>query len=244
MNSICIATYNGEKYIHQQLSSILSQINIDDEVIISDDNSTDNTIQIINSINDPRIKLINGGFHNFTFNFENAIKQAKGEYIFLADQDDVWLPNKYTTTINALKHYDLVCSNAIITDQNLNHIHPSFFQYYNSGSGKLKNIIKCTYCGACMAFNKKILNAIQPFPNTSIFGHDLWIGLVAESIGKILFLETPLILYRRHDTSLTSISNNFFTRSKRPLFTKIKSRISIIYHLTKFNIKYHLCKKL
>jgi glycosyltransferase involved in cell wall biosynthesis len=244
MNSICIATYNGEKYIHEQLSSILSQINIDDEVIISDDNSTDNTIQIINSINDPRIKLINGGFHNFTFNFENAIKQAKGEYIFLADQDDVWLPNKYKTTLNALKTYDLVCSNAIITDQNLNHIHPSFFQYYNSGSGKLKNIIKCTYCGACMAFNKKILHAIQPFPNTSIFGHDLWIGLVAESIGKVLFLETPLIRYRRHDNSLTTISNNFLTRSKRPLAIKLKSRISIIYHLIKFNIKHYLCKNL
>ena len=243
MNSICIATYNGEKYLHEQLSSILSQINIDDEVIISDDNSTDNTIQIINSINDPRIKLINGGFHNFTFNFENAIKQAKGEYIFLADQDDVWLPNKYTTTINTLKHYDLVCSNAIITDQNLNQIHPSFFQYYNSGSGKLKNIIKCTYCGACMAFNKKILHAIQPFPNTSIFGHDLWIGLVAESIGKVLFLETPLILYRRHNDSLTTISNNFLTRSKRPLLIKIKSRISIIYHLFKFSINHNLCKK-
>jgi glycosyltransferase involved in cell wall biosynthesis len=85
MNSICIATYNGEKYLHEQLSSILSQINIDDEVIISDDNSTDNTIQIINNINDPRIKLINGGFHNFTFNFENAIKQAKGEYIFFLE---------------------------------------------------------------------------------------------------------------------------------------------------------------
>ena len=244
MNSICIATYNGEKYIHEQLSSILSQINIDDEVIISDDNSTDNTIQIINSINDPRIKLINGGFHNFTFNFENAIKQAKGEYIFLADQDDVWLPNKYTTTLNALKTYDLICSDAIVVDQQLTPIHQSFFKYYNSGKGILKNIIKCSYCGACMAFNKKILNAIQPFPTTSIFGQDLWTGLVAESIGKILFLETPLILYRRHDKSLTTISNNFLTRSKRPLVIKLKSRISIIYHLIKFNIKHHLCKNL
>ena len=244
MNSICIATYNGEKYIKEQLTSILSQINIDDEVIISDDGSMDKTIEIINNINDSRIKLIKGDFHNFTFNFENAIKQAKCEYIFLADQDDVWLPNKYTTMLNALKKYDLVCSDAIITDQNLNHIPPSFFKYYNSGGGKLKNIIKCTYCGACMAFNHKILQAIQPFPNTSIFGHDLWIGLVAESIGNICFLETPLILYRRHNNSLTTISNNFLTRSKRPFYIKIKSRISIIYHLIKFNTKHYLCKNL
>ena len=243
MNSICIATYNGEKYIKEQLTSILSQINIDDEVIISDDNSTDRTLDIIKSLNDSRIKLIKGKFHNFTFNFENAIKQAKGEYIFLADQDDVWLPVKYATMLNTLKKYDLVCSNAIITDQNLNPIHTSFFQYYKSGCGKLKNIIKCTYCGACMAFNHKILQAIQPFPNTSIFGHDLWIGLVAESIGKVYFLDTPLILYRRHKDSLTTISNNFLTRSKRPLWIKIKSRLSIIYYLTKLNIKHYLCKK-
>lgn len=243
MNSICIATYNGEKYIHEQLTSILSQINIDDEVIISDDNSTDNTIQIINNINDPRIKIIQGGFHNFTFNFENAIKHAKGEYIFLSDQDDIWLPNKYSTTLNYLKDYDLICSDAIITDQHLTPIHQSFFEYYNSGKGLLKNIIKCSYCGACIAFNKKILHAIQPFPNTTIFGHDLWIGLVAEIIGKVCFLNTPLILYRRHDSSLTSISNNFLTRSKRPLFIKIKSRLSIIYHLLKFKIQYYTCKK-
>ena len=243
MNSICIATYNGEKYIKEQLTSILSQINIDDEVIISDDNSTDKTTEIIKSLNDSRIKLIKGDFHNFTFNFENAIKQAKGEYIFLADQDDVWLPNKYTTMLNALKKYDLVCSNAIITDQNLTPIHTSFFQYYNSGCGKLKNIIKCTYCGACMAFSHKILQAIQPFPNTSIFGHDLWIGLVAESIGKVHFLDTPLILYRRHEDSLTTISNNFLTRSKRPLWIKIKSRISITYYIIQLNIKHYLCKK-
>ena len=243
MNSVCIATYNGEKYIYDQLSSILSQINIDDEVIISDDNSTDNTIQIINNINDPRIKLIKGGFRNFTFNFENAIKHAKGEYIFLSDQDDIWLPNKYATTLKYLKNYDLICSDAIITNQHLTPIHQSFFKYYNSGKGILKNTIKCSYCGACMAFNKKILQAIQPFPNTSIFGHDLWIGLVAETIGKVYFLNTPLILYRRHDKSCTSVSNNFLTRGKRPIHIKIKSRISIIYHLLKFNIKHYICKK-
>ena len=228
MNSICIATYNGEKYIKEQLTSILSQINIDDEVIISDDGSTDKTIEIINDINDSRIKLIKGGFRNFTFNFENAIRQAQGEY---------------STTLKTLQLYDLVCSDAIITDQDLNHIHLSFFKYYNSGKGKLKNIMKCTYCGACMAFNKKILNAIQPFPNTSIFGYDLWIGLIAEIVGKVCFLETPLILYRRHNNTVTSISNNFLTRSKRPLTTKIISRISITYHLILFSIKHFICKK-
>ena len=103
MNSICIATYNGEKYIHQQLTSILSQINIDDEVIISDDDSTDNTIEIIKSLNDKRIKIIHGGFHHFKWHFANALQHSKGEYIFLSDQDDIWVEGKYQACLNKLQ---------------------------------------------------------------------------------------------------------------------------------------------
>lgn len=243
MNSICIATYNGEKYIQQQLSSILSQINIDDEVIISDDGSTDNTIDIIKSLNDNRIKILHANFHYYKFNFENALKHAKGEYIFLSDQDDVWVEGKYKACINALKNVDLICHNSKITDEQLNITNDSFFNYYKSGKGIIKNIINSTYFGACMAFNKKILNAALPFPKTKEFGHDIWLGLVAESIGNVEFIDTPYLLYRRHDSTFTNISNNLKNRSKRPLYIKIWSRIIILYHLTIFKFKTFVCKK-
>jgi glycosyltransferase involved in cell wall biosynthesis len=145
MNSICIATYNGEKYIHQQLTSILSQINIDDEVIISDDDSTDNTIEIIKSLNDKRIKIIHGGFHHFKWNFANALQHSKGEYIFLSDQDDIWIEGKYQACLNKLQKVDLICHNSSVVDENLNTIIPSFFDYYHSGAGIIKNSIKKLY---------------------------------------------------------------------------------------------------
>ena len=116
--SVCLATYNGEKYIYDQLISILKQINKNDEVIISDDCSSDSTISIIKSLNDKRIRI----FHHERIacgykgtmktcylvgkNAENALQHARGEYIFLADQDDVWHKNKVSVCFSYL---DNIC---------------------------------------------------------------------------------------------------------------------------------------
>ena len=101
MISVCIATYNGGKFLGEQLQSILCQLGKDDEVIISDDGSTDNTYLLVMSIQDNRIKFYKHKSDSFllphekaTLNFENALKYAKGDYIFLSDQDDVWVENK------------------------------------------------------------------------------------------------------------------------------------------------------
>ena len=128
MISVCIATYNGEKYIKEQLSSILSQLSEQDEIIISDDRSTDQTLPEIRSIKDSRIHIYTHekdfktlfSIENCTHNFVNAMKQAKGDIIFLSDQDDVWLPDKVKTMTLALQHSDLVMSNCSITDEKLN----------------------------------------------------------------------------------------------------------------------------
>lgn len=242
MNSVCIATYNGARYIKEQLLSILSQINMDDEVIISDDGSTDNTIEIIKSINDSRIKILHANYRYYKLNFENALQHARGEYIFLSDQDDVWLDGKYKACLEALQKADLICHNSQVADQHLNITIPSFFDYYRSGPGIIKNIVNSTYFGACMAFNRKVLNASMPFPTTREFGHDIWLGLVAESIGKVQFIETPYLVYRRHNDTFTNISTDLKSRSTRPLALKIWSRILMLYHLIMFNIKYQICK--
>lgn len=99
MISVCVATYNGEKYLQEQLDSILIQLAPDDELIISDDFSTDKTRSILDSYRaDPRIKLLEGPQKGIIKNFEHAINQASGDLIFLADQDDVWLPDKVADT--------------------------------------------------------------------------------------------------------------------------------------------------
>ena len=104
MLTVCIATYNGEKYIRQQLNSVLIQLGENDEVIISDDSSSDATVEIVRSFNDSRIKLlVDNKFSSPVRNFENALKYATGDYIFLCDQDDIWLPDKVKSMLPYLK---------------------------------------------------------------------------------------------------------------------------------------------
>src|ERR1700712_112451 len=125
MVSVCMATYNGENYIQAQLDSILKQIAAGDEVVISDDSSSDKTLDIIRSIPDPRIRLFAGNrFRDPIKNFQNCLKLASGDYIFLSDQDDVWLEGKYEKMTQLLLEYDLVISDSIIVDEKLEQIAP------------------------------------------------------------------------------------------------------------------------
>lgn len=238
MVSVCMATYNGEKYIKEQLDSILSQLTSSDEVVISDDGSMDRTVEIIKNYQDNRIKIYYANFKNPKKNFENALNNAQGEIVFFADQDDVWLPGKYQHCLEALKKYDLVVTDSYVVDENLKKIKSSFFDYYSSGKGILKNIFDCTYFGACMAFNKKILMRSLPMPDSKEIGHDLWIGLVAEITGKVFFLKEPFLLYRRHEKSLTNVTPKLRNRSKRSLFVKIRGRFIVLKEVLIFYFKY------
>lgn len=135
MISVCIATYNGERFIREQISSIINQLGNEDEIIISDNGSTDSTIDIIKEIDDKRIKLIKGPKKKSpTSNFENALMHAKGEYIFLSDQDDVWKDNKISICMQYLKHYDCVISDAEMVDENLNIIENHIIKYTTPSS--------------------------------------------------------------------------------------------------------------
>jgi glycosyltransferase involved in cell wall biosynthesis len=225
--SVCIATYNGEKYIKEQLESILKQLSIDDEVIISDDSSTDKTLEIIESFKDKRIKLYkNNNFRNPIFNFENALKYSTGDIIFLSDQDDIWEDSKLEMMKKYLKYYDLVVSDCSIVDANLKIIENSFFELRNSGPGFLKNLYKNTYLGCCMAFNRKILKIALPFPN-NIPMHDIWLGMVGEIFGSTIFIEDKLVKYRRHGNNASPTSE----KSKYSLVKKIKDRYNLLIAL-------------
>ena len=237
MNSVCVTTYNGERYIEQQLRSILEQIAAYDEVIVSDDGSTDNTLKIVDSIGDKRIRFRHSSAHYFKDNFIEAMCEAKGDIIFLSDQDDVWLPGKYERCIKELEEVDLVCTNSKMTDRELNIIEPNFFSIYHSGPGVFKNALNNTYYGSCMAFRRSLLKAALPMPSTREIGHDIWLGLVAEMTGKVRFIDTPYLLYRRHEDAKTS-TNGLLHRSKRPLWLKIWSRVVVLYYVSKFKLNH------
>ena len=237
MISVCVATYNGEKYIEQQLRSILKQLSPNDEVIVSDDNSSDRTCDIIESINDTRIKLYHVNLHSCKWNFQYALQQASGDIIFMSDQDDVWLDGKVERCLKELEICDLVVTNSMETDEQLNIINDNFFAIYNSGTGIIKNALNNTYYGSCMAFRKHLLDYALPLPETKEIGHDIWIGLVAEMVGKVRFINQPFLLYRRHNSTVTNTQPNLLTRSNRNLFIKIWSRFVVLFHVCKFYIK-------
>jgi glycosyltransferase involved in cell wall biosynthesis len=237
MNSVCVATYNGEKYIEQQLRSILEQIAPTDEVIVSDDSSTDNTIKIVDSIRDKRIRIRHSNAHYFKDNFIEALREAKGDVIFLSDQDDVWLPGKYERCLKELEDVDLVCTNSKMTDEDLNIIEPNFFSIYHSGPGVFKNAMNNTYYGSCVAFRRSLLNHALPMPQTREIGHDIWLGLVAEMTGKVRFIDTPYLLYRRHDNTKTT-TTGLLSRSSRPLWKKCWSRLVVLYYVCIFKFKH------
>lgn len=196
--SVCIATYNGAAFIERQLKSILIQLHSLDEVIVSDDNSTDATCQLVKSLNDPRIRLImNSGRKGPVGNFENALRLASGNFIFLADQDDEWLPDKVSETVAFLKIHDLVLSDCRVVDKSGGLIHESFFRLRKSRPGFWANLYKNSYNGCCMAFRRDVLDYALPFPPT-IHMHDWWIGLLVEAKGRTYFYPKPLINYTRH----------------------------------------------
>ncbi len=228
-----MATYNGKKYIRQQLESILLQLSESDEVIVSDDSSTDNTLEIIESFKDKRIKIFRGNsFKNPIFNFEFALKQAKGDFIFLSDQDDFWLENKVEVTMKYLKYYDMIVSDCYVTDELLQIQQNSFFELKNSKPGFFYNFYRNTYSGNCMAFRKSVLNKALPFPK-SIPMHDIWLGAVCDLLFKVKFIEEKLIYFRRHGENSSSSSE----KSKYNFFNKLMFRVNIILAIPKIILR-------
>ena len=231
MISICIATFNGASYVAEQLNSILPQITNNDEIIISDDSSTDGTLEIIEEYSKKynNIKILpHQTYHSAIFNFENALRNASGDVVFLCDQDDVWVPDRVRVMLDALRRFDLVVSDCMIVDRDLNVIDQSFFKRVHSRSGFLKNFIKNSYIGCCMAFRKEVLNYVLPFPK-NLVSHDMWIGLMVELYGETCFVNQPLLLYRKHGNNVTDSGG----KSPYSFFYKIFYRSRLLIELLK-----------
>ena len=219
MISVCMATYNGEKYLKEQLDSILKQIQSSDEVIVSDDGSSDLTRTIVQEYQNQykNIHLVNGPKCGVQKNFENALKHAKGDILFLSDQDDIWVEGKVNRILKEFVH------DAEIVDGNLNRVQDSFFKLKNGKPGLLHNLYKNAFIGCCMAFRKSVFEKSYPFPE-HIEMHDWWIGLVAECMGNTVFIYEPYLKYRRHGENTSSLHHH-------PLKKMISNRLYFIWQL-------------
>ncbi|MDO4819627.1 MAG: glycosyltransferase [Prevotella sp.] len=236
-----MTSHNSVNYIKSQIDSILSQIGDEDELIISDDGSVDGSVELIKSINDVRIRLLSFSqphtysnkrlpfFYLASANFANALQYAKGDCIFLADQDDVWMPNKYRVCIEALHDNDIVCHNFGIIDEDGNVLEE---QHFPTGCFERLSLVGFwkyfPFRGCCLAFNKKVYNLCMPIPDGT-FEHDCWIGMnsVMHNL-KYKFIDTPLINYRRHSGNVSEL------QSPNSLMFKLYYRMVLLCRIIKY----------
>ena len=240
--SICMAAYNGERYIKDQLRSILEQLAKYDEVIIVDDCSMDQTRSIIRSFEDHRIHVIENHINQGVLrSFELAIQSASGEIIFLSDQDDLWASTKVHDVLTAFSlHTDamVVVSDASLIDENNNVIAFSNFARRAFAPGLFPNLIHSRFVGCTMAFRSCLRPKVLPFPKGLDILHDIWIG-TRNSItgGKTVFLKKPLTLYRRHAANVTGNARLSRTR-------QIRLRLHLLLALAQFSLRRRACAEL
>ena len=227
MISVCMATYNGEQYLRKQLNSILGQLAPEDELIISDDSSTDATLGIIRSFNDTRIRLLEGNCaHSPIYNIENALKDAPGKILVLADQDDIWLDNKLSVVREKLKEKTerpaLVMMNGYIIDAKGKRTGQTIYSRKAPKNGVLTNLYDNCFTGCTIAFTRRLLELALPFP-PGIPMHDSWLGILALLQGEVEFSTEKTMEYRRHGANLSY-------RRRNPL-QQVSWRLCLGYHL-------------
>jgi len=205
MISVCMAVCNGQRYLQEQLASVLSQLPEDAEVVVVDDCSTDASLALIAAFDDGRIRILrNGERLGAIKTFERAIAEARGELIFLCDQDDIWAPSKverFVAAFAADAGVLLAISDARLIDGEGRLLAESFFaQRGGFVPGCLANLARNRYLGCALAFRAALKPVILPFPG-DIPMHDMWIGILASLKGRVTCLDEALIAYRRHQSN-------------------------------------------
>lgn len=208
--SIAMATFNGAEYVQEQLESFLHQELLPDELVISDDGSTDSTMDIIEQFSEKApfdvVVLKNTGERGYASNFNNALMNTKGEIVFLSDQDDVWFPNKIKNVVqvaNQNEDKQFFINDCAYTDKHLK----------EAGFTKLQQIKaagmnqSAFMMGCCSATRSEWLKKILPIPS-GYKSHDKWINFFAETLSQKVVIEDVLQYYRRHGENVSTFIVN------------------------------------
>ncbi len=204
--SIAMATYNGEKYLQEQLDSFVNQTRQPDELVVCDDDSTDRTLDILENFArsapfEVRV-LRNETNLGYVKNFEKAVSLCSGDIVVLSDQDDVWFSDKISVLCGILisrPDVKLVRSDMLLADEKMN----------SSGISQVENMLSLGSktsdfnFGCGMAFRKELLNVALPIP-TCLWGHDRWMGKLAYAVGVSFLIQQPLMYYRRHSVNAST----------------------------------------
>jgi len=237
--SVVMTTYNGEKYLKAQLDSIFSQTFQDFQLIISDDHSTDKTLDIIKQYQKKYKNIflsINEQPLGSVSNFEKVIKLSKTKYTALSDQDDIWEKNKLQLQMQSIQELEkqyqniplLVHSDLSMIDSNSKQTANSYFKFRAYKLSKQKDIGHilgpCGVMGNTILINNHLQKKLFPFPK-HLKVHDYWIAVVNETLGYRLTLNTPLVRYRIHENNLSNSSKNI----SKNIFSKLNKRCTLPY---------------
>lgn len=201
--SVCLASYNGDRFILQQVHSILAQMGDADELIISDNGSSDATLRLLAGVADERMRVVHGRKKGVVANFENALLEARRDLIVLSDQDDVWLPGRLAKARAALEQHDLSVVGLAFVDQALRPLARSS-AVRRPARSLLATLLMNGYTGCAMAFRRELLHRALPFP-VRVPMHDWWIAAIALATGaRIDICAEEMILYRRHGDNVSA----------------------------------------
>src|SRR5574344_848474 len=247
--AVLLATYNGEKYIREQLDSLLSQTFTDWTLYIRDDQSTDHTLFCINEYQHKSEKIVllenDGENLGAKDNFLRLLSVVDSKYYMFMDEDDIWLPNKIEESLNVMMQIEskgdnipiVVHTNLKVVDKELNVITESFWDSIRFDPRKFHNVHYLSMMGyltgATMLFNSKAKEVSFPVDIHSVM-HDWWIGIsVYRHGGKVISIKTPLMLYRKHGHNVTGdfIANT----AGKNILTRLNENISVYRMLRECN---------
>ena len=209
-----MTTYNGARFLNQQLDSIINQTYKNIEIIIVDDCSADSTIEIINSYIDKYsfIKLYQNPKNlGVVKSFEKAIKLCTGDFIALSDHDDVWFPNKLQILLDNIGDNLLIHSDAVLVDEYMNIIANSYFSTVKTQklSGFTDYLLMNNVTGCTMLFSRKLMDLAIPIPE-GFYIHDHYLAIMASFYGTIKLLDEPLVFYRQHGANTIGAAKSDF----------------------------------
>ena len=230
--SVAMAAYNGAKYIKEQVDSILCQLGEEDELIVSCDKSTDDTVTILESISitNKRLKVFPNPYTSGVVkNFQNAVEHTTGDIIFYSDQDDVWMKDKIEKVLKVFEDPTVAVAfhDASLTDAELNITQPSTFKLRGGArETTIGNLFRLSYIGCCMAFRAEYKPVVLPIP-TIYRSHDWWTGcLLGCGKTKMKAINEPLILHRAHGDNVTPTQ-------RPPLWYQLQVRWIIVKNIIK-----------
>lgn len=205
--SVCLAAHDGARFIGEQVRSILDQLGPSDELVVVDDASTDETVSVVESFGDPRITVHRNQFNvGYVRTFERALGLARGAYLLLSDQDDVWMPGRLEAMVAALDRDGVVATSVAILGAPPG---PPRWRLRDRDSRRYATNVAAVlvgvrwYFGCAMGLRRDVLATVLPFPAWLTESHDLWIGLVGNTLNEMRHLEAPSVARRLHSANQT-----------------------------------------